>query len=182
MLTHEERTRLMMIAREAIVRALHHEAPPDVSTVSGALARRGGAFVTIRLDNELRGCIGYIESDLSLAHVVAEVAVKAARDDPRFPPLSVDEAELVSLEVSVLSPMHEVKDPGEIQVGEHGLLLELGRNRGLLLPQVATEFGWGREEFLAHTARKAGLPAGAWRDPDAKLYLFRAEVCHEERE
>jgi uncharacterized protein (TIGR00296 family) len=84
-----------------------------------------------------------------------------------------------NIEVSVLSPLIRVRDISEIIVGKHGLLIELGRARGLLLPQVATEYGWGRETFLAHTSRKAGLPADAWNDPEASIYSFTAELIQE---
>jgi AmmeMemoRadiSam system protein A len=107
------------------------------------------------------------------------VAVKAAIDDPRFPPLTKWEFEQSVLEVSLLSPLQTLDDVERVRVGEHGLLIELGLHRGLLLPQVAVENHWDREEFLMNTARKAGLPASAWRDPRAKLYVFTAEVIHE---
>jgi AmmeMemoRadiSam system protein A len=136
--------------------------------------------VTLRKDHELRGCIGYIESRFPLADVVGEVAVKAAFEDPRFPPLTVSELEEITIEVSVLSPLQPVHDLEEIQVGVHGLLIELAGRRGLLLPQVASEYRWDRETFLENTARKAGLPRNAWKDPQAKIYLFSAEIAGEE--
>ncbi len=188
MLTEEERRQVVTIARDAIVHALggarstDHRAVPSEAREephTGALAFPGGAFVTIRIARELRGCIGYIESPLPLAEVIAEVAVKAATEDPRFPPLDQSELARATLEVSVLSPLVRVRDITEIIVGTHGLLIELGRARGLLLPQVATEYGWGRETFLAHTSRKAGLPADAWKDPGAIIYSFTAEVIQE---
>ena len=181
MLTQPERVELLAIAREAITKAVRSETPAPPSAQGGRLAEPGGAFVTIRHRGELRGCIGYIESALPLCQVVHEVAVKAAREDPRFPPVNPDELEDLALEVSVLSPLEPVKDVDDIRVSEHGILIELGWNRGLLLPQVAVEYRWGREEFLGHAARKAGLPPRAWGDPRAKLYRFSAEVFHEEQ-
>ncbi|HUI63260.1 MAG TPA: AmmeMemoRadiSam system protein A [Bacteroidota bacterium] len=180
MATADEQRELLAIAREAIAGSLKRKPLRDLAQAHGRLAEPGGAFVTIRIGDQLRGCIGYIESPLPLARVVAEVAVKAAREDPRFPPLTIEELDLANLEVSVLSPMRPVQDVAEIRVGEHGLLLELGWRRGLLLPQVALEFGWNAREFLENTARKAGLHPNAWQDPNAKLYMFSAEVCHEE--
>ncbi len=136
--------------------------------------------MTIRIGHELRGCIGYIASDLPLARVVNQVAAKAAVEDPRFPPMTQSEFAKATIEISVLSPLQKVDDVSEIRVGCDGLVIELGGCRGLLLPQVATECGWDRETFLAHTSRKAGLPANAWKDPDARVYRFSAEIVTEE--
>jgi len=186
MLTDEEKRTLLGIARGAILCAFRprrsnaelSEGKP--TPVPESLRRPGGAFVTIRHHGELRGCIGYVESTLPLHTVVAEVAEKAAFHDPRFHPLTEREAEEMVLEVSVLSPLAVVNSPEEIRVGSHGLLLEQGAFRGLLLPQVAAEYGWTREQFLEHTARKAGLPQDAWRHPATTLYLFSADVVREE--
>jgi AmmeMemoRadiSam system protein A len=153
---------------------------PRTPALTGSLARPGGAFVTIRLRGQLRGCIGYIESPMPLANVVAEVAVKSARQDPRFPPLTKDELEESTLEVSLLSPLQKVSDEREIRIGVHGLLLECRGRRGLLLPQVALENGWDVQEFLRNTCRKAGLKESAWQDPESTLFLFTAEVATEE--
>ncbi len=180
MLTEDERRQILAIARDAIATSLGGGAPAAPVKGSGRLSEPGGAFVTIRLGGRLRGCIGYIESPLPLANVVAEVAVKSASQDPRFPPLSMSEFEESSLEVSVLSPLRRVEDAGQISIGTHGLLLECRGRRGLLLPQVAVEYGWDVGEFLDQTCRKAGLPPGAWKDPGAQLFLFTAEVCNEE--
>jgi AmmeMemoRadiSam system protein A len=179
MLTEHERDTLLSIAREAIAASLDRRPIPQGGPLTGRLGEPGGAFVTIRLHGELRGCIGYIESELPLCAVIAQVAAKAATDDPRFPPLTRWEFEQSVLEVSLLSPLQALHDTDKVSVGEHGLLIELGLHRGLLLPQVAVENHWDREEFLKNTARKAGLPASAWRDPRAKLYVFTAEVIHE---
>jgi AmmeMemoRadiSam system protein A len=110
---------------------------------------------------------------------VEEVAEKAAFEDPRFPPLTPGEVPGVRLEISVLSPLQRVTDVAEIQVGVHGILLALGRCRGLLLPQVATEYGWDRVKFLESTSRKAGLAGDAWRTPAAEIYIFTAEIVEE---
>ena len=149
---------------------------------NGALADPAGAFVTLRLNHELRGCIGYIESSDPLAGVIDEVAEKAAFEDPRFPPLTPDEFRQVHIEISVLSPMKRITSIEEITVGTHGLLLKHGWHRGLLLPQVATEYGWGREEFLESVARKAGVSRTAWRDENTKLFIFSATVFEEHEE
>jgi len=153
-----------------------------MESFGGRLAEPGGAFVTIHVGGDLRGCIGYIESPFPLGQVVTEVAEKAALEDPRFPPMSEEELKDASIEVSVLSPLRKITDIGEIQVGTHGILLELGRRRGLLLPQVATEQGWDRLTFLQNTARKAGLPRESWSDPGASIYIFSADIVLEEHD
>jgi len=190
MLTDEERQELLRLARQSVETSVRHRqdrvpggnraARQDVRTFRGRLAEPGGAFVTIHVGADLRGCIGYIESPLPLGEVVWEVAEKAALEDPRFPPMTETELGDSSLEVSVLSPLRKIVDVNEIQVGTHGILLELGHRRGLLLPQVATEQGWDRQRFLEGTARKAGLPRDAWKDPEASLYIFSADIVQEE--
>jgi AmmeMemoRadiSam system protein A len=182
MFTPEEQRQLLRIARDSIASAVlgKRMTPGSAAHPQGRLAEHCGAFVTLRLNKQLRGCIGYIEAGMPLAHVVAEVAEKAAMEDPRFMPLTPEEADQVEMEISVLSPLRLAARPEEVEVGKHGILLQLGENRGLLLPQVATEYHWDRETFLDNTARKAGLPRNAWRDPDAKIFLFSAELVKEE--
>lgn len=183
MLTHELRRELLRIARSSIAAALQpagqNPGNPDIHT-SKELLKPQGAFVTIRVNGELRGCIGYMESLLPLAEVVSEVAVKAAFDDPRFLPMQLSELEQATLEISVLSPMRRISSVDEIKVGEHGLMLELDFGKGVLLPQVATEYGWNAEEFLEAVCRKSGLHRWAWKDPAARISVFSAEVIHEE--
>jgi AmmeMemoRadiSam system protein A len=180
MFTPEEKRELLAIARKAIGDALHGRSSVVPIPPEGTLSRPGGAFVTIRIDGNLRGCIGYIQAPVPLAEIVAEAAEKAALEDPRFSPLTLQEFEQTRIEISVLSPLQQIRDVGEILVGRHGLLLELRHARGLLLPQVAEEYGWDRETFLDNTARKAGLPRHAWKDPEAVIYVFTAEVIYEE--
>ncbi|MER3524324.1 MAG: AMMECR1 domain-containing protein [Ignavibacteria bacterium] len=179
MLSSNERQMLLSVVREAIASALRAEpfTPPPPNTE--ALARPAGAFVTLRHDHELRGCIGYIESEKPLIQVVAEVAVKAAFDDPRFPPLRREEFERVSIEVSVLTPLRCIHSIDEIEVGVHGIVVVLGARRGLLLPQVAVEHHLDREAFLTAALHKAGLPASFRHAPDLELYVFEAEVVSE---
>lgn len=179
MLNADERRELLGIARTSIACTLHQRPYSPEFSKEGNLSRHCGAFVTLRLHQELRGCIGFIESSQPLAEVVAEVAAKAATEDPRFPVLTIAELAKITLDISVLSPIRLVEDIGEIEVGKHGLLLELGMRRGLLLPQVAIEYRWNREEFLENTSRKAGLFRDAWKDPRAKIYIFTAEVIEE---
>jgi len=184
MLTHESKRELLGIARSSIAAALQQKPArtkgAQETHPSPELLQPRGAFVTIRIDRELRGCIGYMESLLPLAEVVAEVAAKAALDDPRFPPLTLSELDRANLEISVLSPLHRIHNKDDVQVGTHGLMLELGFSRGVLLPQVATEYGWNAEQFLEAVCRKSGLHSLAWREPDAKVSTFSAEVIGEE--
>ncbi len=181
MLSREHKRELLRIAREAITNALAQRTLAALAPQDEVLRAPSGAFVTLRIDHSLRGCIGYVESVLPLAEVVAEVAQKAALEDPRFPPLTSPELSRLSIEISVLSPLERVTEVEDITVGVHGLLIESGSHRGLLLPQVATEFGWNREEFLSATARKAGLPENGWQDPRAALYRFTADVFEEQQ-
>jgi AmmeMemoRadiSam system protein A len=177
-LSREERHELLRVAREAIRQRLTG-APPSAPPRLTDPARRAGAFVTLRLGNDLRGCIGHPGGERLLADVVAECAVAAATEDPRFPPLTPAELARVQLEVSVLGPITPVADLAHIEVGRHGLIAEQGFRRGLLLPQVASEQGWGRETFLSHTCLKAGLKADAWKS-GARIFCFEAEVFGEE--
>lgn len=179
MLTHEEKRELLGIAREVIHLRLDKNRPQKDAHFQGDLQKQRGAFVTIRVDHQLRGCIGCLDTTRPLAEVVVEVAPKAAFEDPRFPPLSVIELEQATIEISVLSSLQAIQTIDEIEVGIHGLVIAVGPNRGLLLPQVAREYSWDRESFLGAVSRKAGLHPLAWQDPEAKLYVFTAEVFDE---
>ena len=194
MFTPDERRELLSLARRSIGEEMRsrHRSPMEHAGKGKeggerAAARNhlddpGGAFVTLHLDGELRGCIGYVEYPGPLRRAVDEVARKAAFEDPRFPPLTPPEIDRIEIEISVLSPLRRIRGSGEVRVGEDGLVVELGGHRGLLLPQVAREYRWGAEEFLENTARKAGLPPGTWRNSSAELYAFTAEVFSEESE
>ena len=177
MLTPDDQQRLLRLARRAITARLEDRrfAPLEPA---GALGEPAAAFVTIRLGDRLRGCIGSIEADEPLAEVVARCAADAAARDPRFPPLPLAALSDVRLEISVLTPFRRVADPAETEVGRHGVMVEQGRHRALLLPQVAAEWGWDRETFLAQTCVKAGLPADAWRT-GAAVHTFEAQVFGE---
>lgn len=169
-----ERAALLGIARAALRHELCGAAAPPLPT-SGPLAEPRGAFVTLRRGEELRGCIGTFAPTGSLAQVVAEMAVAAARRDPRFPPVSADELDDLDLHISVLSPLRPMKDPAEISIGRDGILVRRGWHRGTLLPVVAMENGWDARTFLARTCLKAGLPPDSWQAPDAEVQLFSAE-------
>ena len=192
LLTEDSKRSLLRRARAAIALAIGAPAPvaPSASASAAAAATldkpnapdapsfRAGAFVTLHLNGELRGCIGYPEDDLPLIDVVDRCAVSAAISDPRFPALALDEWSEVDIEISVLGPIERVSDISEVVVGRHGLIVELGHRRGLLLPQVASERNWSAAEFASQTSAKAGLPRDAWRT-GASLYKFEAEVFGE---
>lgn len=140
-----------------------------------------GAFVTLKTrEGDLRGCIGTILPVGPLDETVARMAVAAAVEDPRFPAVRASELPGLLFEISALTLPQPVPDPARIEVGRHGLIVTRGSRKGLLLPQVAPEWGWDREEFLKHTCLKAGLPEEAWRDPQTRLEWFEAEVWGEE--
>ncbi len=130
--------------------------------LAGILAERRGAFVTLHLRGKLRGCVGQVETHKSLAETVARCAISAAREDDRFDPVQPDEVAQLTIEISVLSLLKPIT-LNEIQIGIHGLIVECGPFRGLLLPQVASERKWTAEKFLTETCLKAGLPKDAWK-------------------
>jgi len=173
----EHRRVLLRLAHAAVEAAVRGAAPPAWSRDDAALAAPGAAFVTLRerASGELRGCRGEIMAVRPLAESVIEGAVAAALDDPRFPPVGEEEIPSLTFELSVLSPMRAVR-PDEVEVPRHGVMISHRGRRGLLLPQVAPEQGWGRDELLAGVCRKAGLPPTAWRDAAARLEVFEADV------
>jgi AmmeMemoRadiSam system protein A len=179
MIDEASRRSLLEIARAAVSARVEGRtfAPPEGA---GVLQQPSGAFVTLTEAGELRGCIGYPESEEPLARVVAQCAAAAAASDPRFPPVTPDEVPRLHLEISVLGPIVPVADPAEIVVGRDGLVVQHGFRRGLLLPQVAVEWGWDTLTFLSHTCAKAGLPRDAWRS-GAQVFRFEAEVFGEQR-
>ena len=175
----EDRIRLLAAARAAVADALAGHEPRTVEPV-GIFARQAGVFVSFHLDGALRGCIGHPDGNQMLAVVVPQCAVAAATGDPRFDPVSASELDRCVIEISVLGPISVVRDVGDIVVGRHGLIAEQGWRRGLLLPQVAVEYGWDREAFLARTCGKAGLPADAWKR-GATISCFEADVFDDAR-
>jgi AmmeMemoRadiSam system protein A len=175
-LSEQDKKTLHEIARQSIAAGLQGQPPAPLQGLSGILQEPRGAFVTVHLRGHLRGCIGLIEAVKPLAETIQEMALAAAFRDPRFPPLTAEEFKDSDIEISVLTPMRLTKNIDEIQVGVHGLMIEKGHHRGLLLPQVATEYKWDRNTFLDHTCLKAGLPPGTWNDPQAQLYIFSADI------
>jgi AmmeMemoRadiSam system protein B/AmmeMemoRadiSam system protein A len=175
-LSADDRAELAKVARQAVAAAVYDSSPPEVSRASRPLRERCGAFVTLKVDGELRGCIGSVEAKLPLVEVVARMAMAAATRDPRFVPVTPAELPQLELEISVLTPMELCEDTDLIEVGRHGLVIVKGNHSGVLLPQVAAERGWDRSTFLRQVCLKAGLPAEAWRDSATMLYTFEAEI------
>jgi AmmeMemoRadiSam system protein A len=178
-LSDESRRFLLDLARESIARKLAGDDIPRRKPNDPVVCAPCGAFVTLKDAGTLRGCIGRLESPQPLWETVAEMAQAAAFDDPRFPAVTREELDGLSIEISVLTPFERLQDPQSVVVGKHGLLVERGFRRGVLLPQVAVEQGWNREEFLAYVCRKASLTPDAWKDPDTALYVFSALVITE---
>ena len=178
-LSAEHKSTLLSIARQAIEEYVRNNklelAPSDDPTLN----EKRGCFVTIRQTGNLRGCIGVFTSEKPLYQEVAEMAISAATRDPRFRPMTEKELGNFTLEISVLSPLIEANSPEQIEVGTHGIYLERGYSRGVLLPQVATEYNWDRMTFLEQTCVKAGLPRDAWNASDTRLYIFSAEIFNE---
>jgi uncharacterized protein len=181
MLSATERAALLWIARASVRHHLGLGALPDLPGY-GPLASARGAFVTLHVAGELRGCIGSFQARDSLAHTVSAMAVSAASEDPRFPPLRPDELDDLRVRVSALAPCCPMRDPSELQIGRHGLLVRKGWHRGALLPVVAVERRWDASTFLKHACLKAGLPPDAWRDPEATVEIFGAEEFGEGEE
>jgi len=173
-LSPSDRATLLEVARGAIRHRLGVGPPPPLPA-SGALTEPRGAFVTLRRGGDLRGCIGRFEPSGSLARTVADMAVAAAFEDPRFPPLRSEEEADLELHVSALGPRRPLPDPSRLRVGEHGLVVKQGWHRGVLLPVVAVEQGWDAPTFLKHACLKAGLRPDAWLDPATTLEVFEAE-------
>ncbi len=175
-LKEEEKRILHQIARTVIENRAKGKPVPEFQIDSPTLKENRGAFVTLHKRGQLRGCIGYIEGRGPLHKTVEEMAEAAAFRDPRFPPVTERELSELEIEISVLTPLQRITDIQRIEVGKHGIYIRKGWFSGLLLPQVATEYGWDRETFLEHTCQKAGLPSSAWKEKDTEIYIFSADI------
>ena len=181
LLNNEQRKKLLEIARRSIETYLKTGKKLEVAETDPALLKDMGAFVTLRKDGELRGCIGHMVGSQPLYLTVRDMAIEAATGDPRFSPLNLAELKDIEIEISALSPLEKVDSADKIQMGVHGVIVKRGFHSGVFLPQVATETGWSKEEFLSNLcSHKAGLPADAWKDPSTELYVFTAEVFSEQ--
>lgn len=180
MLNKEQKRKLLEIARNSIETYLKTGKRLELREVDPVLLKEMGAFVTLRKDGELRGCIGNLVGREPLYLTVKDMAVEAAVGDPRFPSVELSELKDIDLEISVLSPMERISSIDKMQLGVHGVLVKKGFNSGVFLPQVATETGWSKEEFMSNLcAHKAGLSADAWKDKSTEVYIFTAEVFSE---
>lgn len=175
-LSEQERAQLLKLAKDVIEARCRGGDAPKLDTASRKLMEPSGVFVTIYKNGALRGCIGHVLARKPLIEAVAEMAEAAAFQDPRFRPVRKDELGELKIEISVLTPLQKIKSPDEIEVGKHGLIVKQDGSMGLLLPQVATEYGWDRTAFLENTCVKAGLPKNAWKEKDAEIFIFSADV------
>jgi uncharacterized protein len=175
-LTENERQTLLKLAKDTVASRLTGREAPPPPVKPEIMQEKRGAFVCVKKRGNLRGCIGYVQAVKPLGAAISEMAEAAAFQDPRFPPLRQNEFDELTFELSILSPLKQIADTNEIEVGTHGLYIVRDFHSGLLLPQVATECGWDRKTFLEQTCCKAGLPPDAWRDPDTRIYAFSADV------
>jgi AmmeMemoRadiSam system protein A len=177
-LAEREKHLLLQIARSALTLGVANKPPPRDFPAEDFLQQPAGAFVTLHRRGRLRGCVGQLPGRDSLAAVVAHCARAAALDDSRFDPVISSELSEINIEVSVLSSLEDVTLEA-IEPGKHGLIVSRGMQRGVLLPQVATQFKWGAQRFLEETCVKAGLERAAWKDPTTRIQSFTAEVFSE---
>jgi AmmeMemoRadiSam system protein A len=178
-LNDEEKKFLLKICRKSLVHYLKKEGMLEIEVDNPRLKEKQGAFVTLHVDGELRGCIGYPLPYKPLYQTIIDVAVAAATEDYRFSPLSEEELESLSIEISVLTLPRKVEKPEEVVVGKHGIIISKGLHKGLLLPQVPLEYGWDLETYLNHGCLKAGLPPDEWRR-GVNLEVFEAQVFSED--
>ena len=177
-LSQEERDLLLKLARDTIEGLLKKRGRPLPEDVPKRLYEKRGAFVTLKVDGQLRGCIGYPLPYKPLVETVIEMALAAATKDHRFPPIKAKELGRLKIEISALTIPQPIQDIKEIEVGRHGIIISKGIDRGLLLPQVPTEYGWNLDTYLRHGCLKAGLDEDEWRK-GAKLEVFEAQVFSE---
>lgn len=178
-LTQEEKKYLLNLSRKIIISNSEERSFQEEDYFSETLKLHTGLFVTLNKSHQLRGCIGYVEGVKPLQKALIEMSIAAAFDDPRFPPVQRDEVEDIEIEISVLSPLERISDTSQIEIGKHGLIIEQGLMRGLLLPQVATEYDWDVLTFLEQTCQKAGLGVDCWKDDSTKIQIFTAEIFSE---
>lgn len=187
-LTDEEKRSLLALARDAIVEAVARASPSSSNEHSQAVAAEtliplaginAGVFVSLHINDVLRGCIGYLEALQPLPAAVQDTAKAAALRDPRFDPVREDELQDIDIEISVLMPLEIISSPDEIKIGRDGLMIRCGKQQGVLLPQVAVRAEFEPVSFIEHTCLKAGLPKDAWKLPQCEVFRFKAEVFGE---
>lgn len=178
MLSVKDKRALCVAARESITARLRGR-PANFSEAPSGCQQVAGAFVTLRERENLRGCIGRLRGDGPLIETVKEMALAAAFEDPRFDPVRETELSDIDIEITILSPFRKIGGADELLVGRDGVYIAAMGRSGILLPQVATEYGWDALSFLDHVCQKAGLPPGAWKDPEAHLYAFEGLIFGE---
>ncbi len=180
MFDRKQRETLLKIARQTLEYFLAGKKLPDLKITDPVLLEKRGVFVTLRKNDQLRGCIGMIIPQESLVEGVRSMAIESATGDPRFPPVSLKELKEIEIEISVLTVPAKVSSPEDIVLGRDGVIVRKGNRQGVFLPQVADETGWTKEQFLsALCSHKAGLEPDAWKKPDTELFTFQAEVFSE---
>jgi AmmeMemoRadiSam system protein A len=179
-LSDTDRNSILELARQAVTEAVCQKRLLPQLPQSELFNQRSGVFVTLHVKSKLRGCIGVIEPTEQLAESIARCAFSAALEDPRFNPMQPEELLDLDVEVSLLSPLEPIR-PEEIEIGKHGLLIEQGIHRGLLLPQVAVAHHLDREHFLQETCYKARLSVDAWKSPRTHIYGFTCEIVQQEK-
>lgn len=175
----KDKKTLLSIARESIKSAITDtpSEPPQIEIISPELNEKSGAFVTLKTHGKLRGCIGRMVSDIPLHKLVSEMAVSAAKEDPRFSQIKPSDLENLEIDISALSPLQKIDDPLDFELGRHGIYIKKGSSNGCFLPQVATETGWTKEEFLSKCcSMKAGLSPDAWKKRGIDVYIFTSEI------
>ena len=180
MLNKSQRKKLLQIARGSIESYLKSGKSVALKDSDPILSKQMGAFVTLNERGQLRGCIGNLVGNQPLYLTIRDMAIEAATRDPRFEPVNLEDLKDIEIEISVLSQLEKIDNPDKIKLGEDGVLVRSGLRSGVFLPQVATETGWSKEEFMSNLCvHKAGLPADAWKDKTTEIYIFSAEVFSE---
>ncbi len=171
---------VLQLARESLEASVSNLGIPQPNFTHPRFKQQLGVFVTLKKNKQLRGCIGVIEAKQTLWHNLQKMAAAAALEDPRFDPVRPDELDQIKIEVSILTKPELIADPAELEVSKHGVIIELRGRKGVFLPQVAVEYGYDREELLNMLcAHKLGLKKTCWQNPQAKIYVFEAEVYQE---
>lgn len=180
MFSDADKNNMLSAAREVLSVCVKGEEVKIPERLSKLTYEPMGVFVSLHtLEGKLRGCIGYLEGVKSLPEAIVEMTKAAATEDPRFDPVKEAELNDIVLEISLLSPLQKIDSPDAIEVGKHGLVISRGNEKGLLLPQVATENDWDKITFLEHTCEKARLPRDAWKSEETNISIFSAEVFEE---
>jgi uncharacterized protein len=177
-LSEADRKSILELARQAVEQAVRERQLVTEIPKAQVFDERCGVFVTLTVGGKLRGCIGVIEAKAPLGESIVRCATESALEDPRFSPMETEDLSGLQIEVSLLSPMERIQ-PEQVEIGKHGLLVEHGYRRGLLLPQVAVEHHLDREQFLRESCYKAGLPADAWKAPETRIYGFTCKIVKE---